>query len=326
MACGGSAPPAKRTTTAVVASDARRARASQTKRRAKALPKDGAPGSHRVGLHFEWPHGLSASVRVTRSRQHDREQARSTITYKLGVAEIDGGRRFSYAAYVPYLEVPGAPPTEQHGMRERLAELVNAMTTDAEGAFTGLYGLERSSRTKRLEALGVRGKHRRKLASRVITDEALIAAAKHFWEQRVGRWRGHTQLVQGETYEEPDTLPVPELDDAVVSAVTTYRFVGWAKCTPDAAAAECVELHLETRAEPESLAEATRAFKKRRRRGGSITELQKRTRVVLVTEPATLRPRRYEEDQFTMVGQRDPRGNETQSMTTDNLVEEYSYP
>ena len=290
-----------------------------------ARPADGEPGSDRVALSFGWPHAMSMSVRVTHQRQRDREQARSAVTYKMGVAETERGLRISYAGYLPYLQVPGARPTEQHGMRERLASLVPSLLTDKQGKFSELPELALSPRKKRLKALKVKGKWRTRMAAKAVANDGLTRAARRFWDDRVGRWHGHPMMVRGEEQEEPDVLHVPELGGASVLAVTRYRFVDWVKCNEGAEDASCAEIHLETTPEPEALAKAVQAFRKRRGRfqGALVTDVDKKIRAELITEPRTLRPHRYKEARFTMVGLRDRHGNESQSMTTDTQVELY---
>lgn len=323
LACGGATPEVQRPRAE------KRAGREPVKGKAPVVasrPKPGEPGSDQVTLAFAWPHGMSASVRVTHKRQRDQEQARSTITYNVGVAETDAGRKISYSAYMPYLRVPGALPTEQHGMRQRMAKLMPGLTTDARGQLTGVQGMDRTSARHRLRALRV-GRAQHKAASHALLNEQLMAAAERFWYQRVGRWQGVGKLDQGQEQQAAETMVVAELDGTSVDAITKFAFVGWAKCSEGDAQARCVEIHLETRPDAEAMDEAVRQYTKKRRRSrdGPIVDVEKRTHVELITDPKTLRPHRFSEDRFTMVSRRDRSGNEVQSMTMDSLIEVYTY-
>lgn len=255
-----------------------------------------------VQLRFGWTVG-SAQVESTRFQERVAESTDTTAgsaAYRMNVAAVEDGLVISYVDFV------FPPPTDSseratlNSLAEQAAAIVPRFTVDSTGAFVRIHDVESvrlefdSLITRMLapdEAAAARG-----MLDTVLSEEALTGLAAQEWNAIVGMW-ADADLVIGETYQLEEQADLPMIPGATVPMISEFGIVQRTSCDENGTAADCVEIRLVSRPDPEAvkaiLAQFMQGLLNAPGLGGIAFErLDMTNELVLITEPGTLRPHR----------------------------------
>lgn len=262
-----------------------------------ARAEDGAAAREDVvALRFAWPAPARAKVTFRRTRSRAGERPGTfTARYELAAEPAEGGLSVATRATSWRGDLPVPPALAKEAIRasERVAQRIRA-----QGEFAGLEGADalRPVLARVLDDARVPPEQ----AERAVAL-ALAAArtdAEELWNVAVGFWTG-ADLRLGETYALESEAEVPLLPG--VRALQAVQF-GVRRRVPCAAAervARCVEAVLRSSPDRAALERAAPALLARLFPAGAPSgatapgvELSAERTLVLVTDPATLLPRR----------------------------------
>lgn len=248
-----------------------------------------------ASLRFRWTAPLRAKVTYRRTRIRP-GGARSTFTarYEARVeAEQDGlritTRGTSWRGDLPF---PRALAREAIRASEAVAQRVGE-----DGEFAGLLGVEAMRPV--LARVFEDAKVPPEAAERalLLALGAMRAEAEEVWNLAVGFWAG-ADLAVGETYVLQSEAEVPLLPGVRAVQVVEFGARRRVPCTAGERAPRCVELTLRSTPDRAALERASGALLARlvpeegERPPGAARDLSAESELVLVTDPATLLPRR----------------------------------
>jgi hypothetical protein len=270
---------------------------------AAALAPAGAPGAAEpargapevVPLRFAWPAPGRAKVTYRRTRLRAGHRAEVfTARYETAAERADGGLRISTRGTTWRGDLPFPPALARDAMSatESVVQRVRP-----QGEFAGLEGVEalRPVLARVLEDARVPPEQAERALALALA--ATRAEAEELWNLAVGFWSG-ADLAVGETYELQTEAELPLLPGSRVPQAVRFGVRGRVPCAASERAPRCVEVVLRSTPDRAALDRAAPALLARLLRdareapaapaGALVAE---RT-LVLVTDPATLLPRR----------------------------------
>jgi hypothetical protein len=254
-----------------------------------------APGSEVVSLRFDWPAPSRARVTHRRTRlRTGKKPSVFTARYET-LAERDGDElRLATRATAWRGDLPYARALAQEAMRasERVVQRIRA-----DGEFVALDGVEalRPVLARVLDRAKVPSEQAERALALALA--ATSAEAEELWNLAVGFWTG-ADLRLGETYTMQGEGELPLLRGVRAPQAVEFNVRRRVPCAAGERGWRCVEAVLRStpdraaleRAAPRLLAllspEASAAEE------GSAADLAAESELVLVTDPATLLPRR----------------------------------
>lgn len=264
-----------------------------------------------VLLRFAWPAGLTAEVEqewIRRSGEpattlHIRSRSRmQTAAHPQGLAVRQ--------------ETVGTPEVVAPAAGEGDARLVSALAAQISairpsfvvssgGDFVALLEVERLEQG--VEALLRSAQERVEGATEdiigllrtMVSAEALAAGAEAEWGMLVGAWTD-AELEVGAAYEAEGEEPHPLVPGVVMSVLVEFAVAGRVPCTDAEAEPRCVELVMESEADPDALREAVVSLLRQvsaedadaMERG--LHRISLVESVTVIAEPGTLIPHRME--------------------------------
>lgn len=286
-------------------------------------------GAERVALRFAWPEGFTARVVGAESRvlsSDDREDAtRSELSYRVRIEPSGDGARIRYeefalpgadsGALVPLRGVPGL---------ENLADALRpSFVVGPNGRFLGTPDLDDTvaAVNRELDALHAGSGGLPSGAPALPTRFSAELFRRHApveWWPMVEMWAGR-EIHLGGRYTLDLTTRMPLLDGATLRMDGDLAVSGRRSCG-DGGPPRCIELVLETRPDPLELIPLLGETGSRKEGAAgsapvTVTKLDLRETVRLLTEPETLVPRRLETRQRALVTVRLPDGR----LHTDTL-------
>lgn len=261
-------------------------------------------GPEVVRLRWAWPAPLDAHVTCRRTRVRTGAPASVfTVRYRQRAAPAggaDAGLAISTRATTWEGDVPWAPPVARQALHAS-EQVVQRIGPD--GAFAGLEGAEalRPALRSLVDGAGVQGVHAERAVARA--EAAARGEAEELWNLSVGFWID-ADLVLGQEYVMPSESELPLLPGVRGPASIEFAVRRRVPCAAAERAARCVEIVLHATPEPAALARHAAALRARLAEGAEAPapvpaahgrdggELQAESTLVLVTDPATLVPRR----------------------------------
>ena len=258
-----------------------------------------------VRPRFAWTPGTVAWVETERVEfqrrpvSPDTTRERSQSSFR--VQRHRDGLRMVYhdSAAGERAGMPQVPP--------RGAPVLGGLVVGPRGTFVRLEGVAEASDSLRRV---VRDSLRRvpeeavRLMEELVSEEALLDGARQYWALLVGRWAGR-EIAIGEVHEERGLMASPVGMGAKVRTTTEWAAEGRVPCTEGEREARCVRFRVRSATDPADLA---RNYRQMRSALGSTPEIDATDYIVvhagttyLITEEATLRPHRIEEEAFLSI-------------------------
>ncbi len=276
--------------------------------RAAAPPAAGAGES--VSLRFGWPVGMQAQVQTDAVRQRaiggQTREGATTTTYALAVrADADGVLVQSYDVR-SQIRSDGASPEQQAllGFFARASASLPSLVVGPSGQVVALRGVAELRRdlasavNPLVRANPDQADAVQQSFDTMFAEERIAASVAGQWTPIVGAWAG-ANLVIGQTYEGSDQQPGPLVPDMPIVMAYEYRITRRLPCAAGGAGLECVEIRLVSRPTEEALpairASMQQLFTMNAPQGAAMPDIDDLTvenTLLLVTEPATLRPHR----------------------------------
>ena len=255
-----------------------------------------------VQLRFGWAAG-SARVESTRFQERIAESTDTTAgsaAYRMNVAADGDGLLISYVDFVFPPPADSSEAATMNALAERAAAIVPRFIVDSAGAFVRIHDvasvrLQFDSLITRMlapdEAAAARG-----MLETVLSEDALSGLAAQEWNAIVGMW-ADADLVIGETYQLEEQADLPMIPGATVTMISEFGVVQRTSCDGNGTAADCVEIRLISRPDPEAMKEILAQFMQGLLNapglgGIAFERLDMTNELVLITEPGTLRPHR----------------------------------
>ncbi|HET9768254.1 MAG TPA: hypothetical protein VFS60_15480 [Thermoanaerobaculia bacterium] len=261
-----------------------------------------AASPERTELRFRWPETAKAKVRYTVERSRVQQNGATSSTkgtsgYDLLVRhrgdQLIVERVLSKTPRDPGptrpdgTPLPGVEPLQT--LIDDAAERIPILVVDAGGELVSVEGTEpiRAELEKILASSSLSLTAQETVRS-IFTDKALASIAKQQWSVWVGIWKGQV-LETGRPYTQKrrGQFPGTRYD---VGLVVETRLAGYVPCHPPAKDRRCVELHLESRADPEDVARTIERLNLSATTG--IRDLKLEQSFTVVAEPGTLLPHR----------------------------------
>lgn len=270
---------------------------------AVALPAPGRAAGESAGrraeeasLRFAWPAPARARVDYRRTRLRTGQAPRVfTASYDLLTERAPDGdgigiltRRTSWRGALP---VPRALSREAIRASERVVQRIGP-----EGEFRGLEGVE-ALRPVLARALGPGVEPGRSERALALALASTRAEAEELWNLAVGFWTG-ADLRIGETYAMQSEAELPLLPGERAAQAVEFRVRRRVPCSLGERPIRCVEAVLRATPDPTAIARAGEALLARilpegaAPPAGGARDLAVESELVLVTDPATLLPRK----------------------------------
>jgi hypothetical protein len=250
-------------------------------------------GPEMVALRFAWPAPLLAEVRFSRTRS--RPGARpSTFTARWTSSAVREGDGLLVSAartrWEGDLPVPPAAAASMIRASEAVVQRIGA-----DGEFLGLEGAEalRPAFARVFEELWVPGEQAERAVA--LAEAGARADAEELWNLAVGFWTG-AELELTELYGMERESELPFAPGVRVRSAVEYRIRRRVPCAVGEREARCVEVTLLSTPERPAVERAAKVLLGRLAGPDgavpAVADLQVDAELVLVTEPATLRPHR----------------------------------
>ncbi|GAO02591.1 hypothetical protein [Anaeromyxobacter sp. PSR-1] len=270
-------------------------------------PEDGAaraPGPEVVRLRWAWPAPLEAQVTCRRTRvRTGAPPSVFTARYRQRAAPAgagEAGLAISTRGTTWEGDLPWAPAVARQALHAS-EQLVQRIGPD--GAFAALEGAEalRPALRSLVDGAGVQGEQAERAVARA--EAGARGEAEELWNLSVGFWID-ADLVLGQEYVMPSESELPLLPGVRGPASVEFAVRRRVPCAAAERTARCVEIVLHATPEPAALARHAAALRARLAEGAESPvpvpaahgrdggELQAESTLVLVTDPATLVPRR----------------------------------
>jgi len=277
-------------------------------------PRAAAPAAAGAGepvsLRFGWPVGMQAQVQTDAVRQRviggQTREGATTTTYALAVREDADGVLVQSYDVRSQIRSDGASPEQQAllGFFARASASLPSLVVGPNGQVVALRGVaelrrELSNAVKPLlRANPDQADAVQQSFETMFAEERIAASVAGQWTPIVGAWAG-ANLVVGQTYEGSDQQPGPLVPDMPIIMAYEYRIARRLPCAAGGTGLDCVEIHLVSRPTDEALpairASMQQLFTMNAPQGApmpDIDDLAVENTLLLVTEPATLRPYR----------------------------------
>lgn len=256
-----------------------------------------------VHLRFGWPAGMNVRVEVARFSVRVAESADTVMggaQYRLSAQAHADGLLISFGDFV---FPPPADTTEAartHSLAEQAAAIVPRFIVDSAGAFVRLDDV--AAVRAKFDTLVTRmlppdeAAATRAGLETMLSEEALTGLAAQEWNAIVGMW-ANTDLEMGEVYSFEEEAALPLIPGATVPMISKFSIERRTSCVEGGTGEDCVEIHLVSLPDPEAmkaiLAQFTDRLLSTPGLGGiGFESLAMENRMVLITEPSTLRPHR----------------------------------
>ncbi len=248
-----------------------------------------------VALRFAWPASARARVSYRRTRNRTGERPKVfTARYETRAERGDGGLRIatrgtSWRGDLPF---PQALALDAIRASEQVIQRVGP-----EGEFTGLEGAEklRPVLAQVFEEAKVPPEQARQGVAGA--EAAMRSEAEELWNLAVGFWTG-ADLALGETYELESDAEIPLLAGVRARHAIEFSVRRRVPCAVGERTRRCVEVTLRSSPDRAALERAAAPLVARLTPEGvepaadAAKELSVESELVLVTDPATLLPRR----------------------------------
>lgn len=261
-----------------------------------------AASPERTELRFRWPETAKAKVRYTVERSRVQQNGATSSTNGTSRYDLLVRHRGDQLIVERVLsKTPGdLGPTRPDGtplpgidplqtLIDNAAESIPILVVGADGELVGVEGTEpiRAELEKILTTSSLPSTAQETVRS-IFTDKALASIAKQQWSVWVGIWKGQV-LETGRPYTQKRRGQFPGTAYDVGLVVET-RLAGYVPCHPPAKDRRCVELHLESRADPEDVARTIERLNLSATTG--IRDLRLEQSFTVIAEPGTLLPHR----------------------------------
>ena len=283
----------------------------------------------RVALRFAWPDGFAARVEGTESRRLSSDDVldatRSELSYRVRIEPSAEGARIHYEDFsLPTLDAGALVPLRGVPGLESLADALRpSFVVGPSGRFLGTPDLDDTvaAVNRELDALHARSEGLPVGAPALPTRFSAELFRRHApveWWPMVEMWAGR-EIVLGGRYQLDLVTRMPLLDGTTLRMEGHLVVSGRQSCG-DGGPPRCIELVLETKPDPLELIpllgdEGSRIEEGAEASPVTLTRLDLREHVRLLTEPETLVPRLLETRQRARVTFRLPDG----SLRTDTL-------
>ena len=257
-------------------------------------------GAEVVALRFAWPAPARAKVTYRRTRVRPGQRPGTfTARYEAVAEAAEGGLRVTTRGTTWRGDLPFAPALARDAIRAT-QEVVQRVRP--QGEFGGLEGVEalRPVLARVLEDARVPPEQAERALALALA--ATRAEAEELWNLTVGFWTG-ADLKLGQTYEMQSEAELPLLAGVRAPQAVEFGVRRRVPCAAAERAARCVEVVLRSTPDRAALERAAPALLARLRPAGAEPDgdepgeeppgaLSAERTLVLVTDPATLLPRR----------------------------------
>jgi len=248
-----------------------------------------------VSLGFAWPAPARAKVTYRRTRlRTGRPAGTFTARYETVAEAVDGGLSISTRATTWRGDLPFPPALAKEAIRasERVVQLIRP-----EGEFAALDGVEALRPVLARVLEDARVPHEQAERALALALAATRADAEELWNLSAGFWTG-AELKLGETYAMQAEGEVPLLPGVRGGQVVEFGVRRRVPCAAAEREARCVEAVLRSTPDREALERAAPALLARLLPAtaeppeDAQKDLSAGSELLLVTDPATLLPRR----------------------------------
>ncbi len=254
-----------------------------------------AADSDVAALRFAWPRSARARVTYRRTRSRTGEKQRVfTARYETRAESGVDGIRIATSGTSWRGEIPFPPALATDAIRASEAVVQRVRP---EGEFAGLDGAEaiRPVLARLFEDARVPPEERERAVA--VAERAMRAEAEEVWNLAVGFWIG-ADLAIGETYALESDAEIPLLTGVRARQAIEFGVSRRVPCSAGERARRCVEATLRSTPDRAALERAAASLVARFPLGcdesveEAAKELSAESELVLVTDPATLLPRR----------------------------------
>lgn len=288
-----------------------------------------------VQLRFDWDAGTHARVATTRFRERIAETADTAAggaRYRMNVQGHDEGLLISYDDFSFPPPADTTQAAQLSAVAEQAAAMVPKFIVDTAGVFVRIH--DAASVRIQLDSLMARLLGPDELAAvreglaRALSEEALTGLAAQEWNAIVGMWVG-ADLEIGEVYEFEETAELPMIPDARVRMISEFAIEGRTPCVEGGSVDDCVEIRLVSYPDPGAMKEVLTQYMQRLLAapglgGIGFESLVMENEMILITEPATLRPHRVWLSK-SVTGVVTAEGERSEVSQTDIRTYEYTY-
>ena len=257
-----------------------------------------------INLRFGWHAGMEARVETTRLHVRTAEDTDSVVgsaQYMMHVGPHPSGFLVSYDNFVFPVTADTGQAALAASLAEQAAAMVPKVVVDSAGAFVGIEDVE--TVRARLDTLMTQvlepdeAAAARETIATMVTEDALAGLAAQEWNALVGRWAS-ADLVVGERYGFEEQAALPLIPGAVVTMLSEFSVERRVPCVEGDAAEDCVEIRLVSRPDPAAVTELLARFTEQLMAtpglGLAFESFEMQNELVLITEPAALRPHRMQ--------------------------------
>ncbi len=262
---------------------------------AEGVPTPGpVPAGDVVALRFSWPEAARARVTYRRTRSRTGEKPRVfTARYETRAERAEDGIRIAtrgttWRGEIPF---PAALAKDAISASEAVVQRVRA-----EGEFAGLDGAEaiRPVLARLFEDAKVPPDERERAIA--VAERAMRAEAEEVWNLAVGFWID-ADLAVGEAYALESEADIPLAPGSRARQAVEFSVRRRVPCAAGERAPRCVEATLRSTPDQGAVERASPALLSRFFPDGEVPagagkDLTAESELVLVTDPATLLPRR----------------------------------
>lgn len=252
-----------------------------------------------VTLAFDWPEGLSGSVKRDQMEQMaPQPEETSTVTYTLTTKPLSGGVELTYSEPRD-AAVPGVSDEELGAMAPMFEAVPTILLKDGKVVSIGNAAAMRAIVDELAPIPADAPADIKAQMEATRSDEFFLQAAQSEWATLTTVWHNQT-LTPGEGVEVRSQSPLLGLPTPI-ETVIRMKLVEWLAC-PGAAERRCVRLEYSSTPDPASLQKATDTLVHNAARQGvkfEIQSLERTFEVDLVTEPSTLVPHTFSSREVT---------------------------
>ncbi|HEX6133851.1 MAG TPA: hypothetical protein VFZ24_07805 [Longimicrobiales bacterium] len=270
------------------------------------LAQDMAARTDTIRLRFGWPAGTTARIQTTRYREQISETSDTTFMsadYRMSVTAHPEGLLVSYDDFRFPTVVDSTDGRDVNALAQRAASMVPKFVVGTGGEFVRIddvASIRAGLDSMMAELLGpdADAADVREALAAMLSEEALTGLAAEEWNAVVGMWID-ADLELGAVYELEDQAPLPILPGVVVPMISEFSIESRTACEAGGADSACVELHYVSYPEPAAVKAALAEYLERLpavpgMSSFAFEDLEVENEIIIVTEPATLRPHRMQ--------------------------------
>ncbi|MBN2172195.1 MAG: hypothetical protein JW819_12820 [Candidatus Krumholzibacteriota bacterium] len=263
-----------------------------------------------IALRFDWPAGTEILVESSKRRLRDMESRHSDITttgeYTLRIEPAPDGLRIRHSEMrnVTVDGGDGGRAAEISGLMMQLGDISPDYVVSPRGELLRIEGMDEIASRMRaffapmLDSLASAEATARvgTLMESVLREEALFNKAAEIWNAMIWTWAGE-QYELGAVYSMASEEPSPVMPSVTFPMVYEFGVLECASCADGADPRSCVRIELSSYIDPEQRdSVVAKLFELMGLEGDASTmgEFDFTNRVVLLTEPGTLLPHRFE--------------------------------